>query len=196
MAPIWHVLALVAGAALLWTFPAQATTKLKVEVQGDRFTVIVNSNKARAMLSEFYLDPDVDWRKARIAVEKATGCVVIDTSILRNIGGRATAIDALIDCPKRKGQRAILPVGAAAEARTKAKAVVEGVEYSVTVKNGEALASRTGLRLWSDRVGDWRKAVTAIEQVSGCTAQHVTVIHAHNGGVPVGVRALLDCQSK
>lgn len=79
-------------------------------------------------------------------------------------------------------------------ARTKAKAVVDGVEYSVTVENHEAIASRTGLRLWADRVGDWRKAVSAIEQVSGCTAQHVAVVRAHNGGVPVGVRALLDCE--
>lgn len=79
-------------------------------------------------------------------------------------------------------------------ASTKVK--VDGVEYSVTITNGaEAIASLTGFRLWADRVGDWRKAVTAIERVSGCHASHVRVDRARNGGVAVGVWALLDCSN-
>lgn len=71
--------------------------------------------------------------------------------------------------------------------------MVNGVEYVVTVENEQALASRTGLRPWTDRVGKWRDAVAAIEQASGCKAEHVTVMRAHNGGIPVAVQALLDC---
>jgi len=84
---------------------------------------------------------------------------------------------------------------APASARMTAKVTVDGVEYSVTVMDrGEAVATRTGLRLWADRVGDWRRAMTAIEQVSGCRAAHVNVDHA-SGGVPVGLWALLDCSN-
>lgn len=87
-------------------------------------------------------------------------------------------------------------VAAPAAAKTKAKITVDGAEYGVTVRDdGQAVATLTGFRAWGNRVGDWKKAVTAIEQVSGCTAAHVTIERA-NGGVPVGVWVLLDCDPR
>lgn len=85
-------------AILLCAAPAEAKTKHKVEVEGQRFTVTVSGNEARARLSGFHLDPIIDWRRARLAIERATGCVVLETDPRRNMSGDIHSLDALLDC--------------------------------------------------------------------------------------------------
>lgn len=85
-------------AVFLCAARAEAKTKHEVEIEGERFTVIVRGNEARARLSGFHLDPIIDWRRARLAIERATGCAVIETDPRRNMSGDIHSVDALLDC--------------------------------------------------------------------------------------------------
>lgn len=81
--------------ALSTAVPAAAEpVKARVEVGGVPYTVRIDGDEAQV----FNVISTGRWGDARRAVEQASRCRVIDTTIIYGMAGRADGLRALLDC--------------------------------------------------------------------------------------------------